>query len=39
MGKEKSPWGKVSKADAKNMKKIASTGLIGGKSKGIRIPK
>lgn len=32
-------WGKPKKGEIKKMKKIATTGLIGGKAKGLKIPK
>lgn len=35
--REKSPWGKVSKSDAKKIKKIATSGLVKGKAKVFKI--
>lgn len=37
MGMMKSPWGKLSKAKAKQLKKVATTGLVKGKAKTIKI--
>ena len=39
IGREKSPWGKLKKGDAARLKKVATTGLVGGKSKAVKLPK
>ncbi len=39
MTKEKSPWGKLKKGEAAKMKRIASSGMAGGKVKKLKWPK
>ena len=39
LGKEKSPWGKLKKGEAARLKKVAMSGLVGGKSKTVKLPK
>ena len=36
---KKSPWGKISKADKKKIKQIASSGMVGGKARKLKLPK
>ena len=36
---KKSPWGSLNKADKKRIKQIASSGMVGGKAKKLRLPK
>lgn len=38
-GKEKSPWGNLKKGEAARLKKVATTGLVGGKEKKLKLPK
>ena len=33
IGREKSPWGKLKKGDAARLKKVATTGLVGGRTR------
>jgi len=37
--KNRYPWGKINKTDARAMKKIATTGVVGGKSNKLKLPK
>ena len=37
--REKSPWGKLNKGEAARLKKVAATGLVGGKEKKLKLPK
>jgi phosphoheptose isomerase len=37
--KDKNPWANVSKKELKGMKKIAMTGMTGGKVKKLKLPK